>query len=647
MDAPGAQSSSSVTHPPRAKCLTPRALIIGTALLVAGNLWVRQAELLTVTCQVSMSVPPVPALTGVVLLLALAGIARRRWPALALSRGEILFIYVYLAMGVALSAGGALRQMAPNFVALQYFATPENGWDEFRRFLPAWVAPTDDEVIRQFFEATEGGVPWALWLRPMLTWLLFVLLLFGALHFMAELFVDQWANRERLAFAINEIPLMITGSGAGGDAPPLWRDPVMWIGFTLALIHNGLNILHAFNPGVPALGVSYDVGALFHERPLNALQPLLAWWRPEVVGFGYLMPLEIVNSALFAYGLLLFEQVGAAAMGYDIPRFPHLEPQSAGCFIAMACIMVFAARAHLADVWRERPWLIGGFLLTAFGSAAWWWAAGMSPVTALGFFGLIYIFALSYSRLRCEAGAPLQWAFPVTEQYRLLIALFGSKAFVVDGTLRNLTIMSLAWFLPRGYLSGLGAYQFESLELSRRAGLGKFDIRAALTLAVVLGTVISLVVQLHTYYQYGANFLEGGSHSGGMRVSSASYAFKMLEGYAKKHEAPNVGESIAALWGLIATFGLTFLRHRFLRFPIHPLGFVLGTVRGYRTWAALLVAATVKGLALRLGGVGLYRRLIPAALGVVLGQFVVAGGIWSLIGAFGGEAFRSYQVWFG
>ncbi len=640
-------SPQSQTSQPGTKCPSVRALMIAFGLLVVGNLWVRQAELITLSCQVSMSVPPIPALMGLIFLLAVRPVLARisrRW---RLSRQEIITIYVFLAMGIALSSGGALRQMVPNFVALQYFAGPENGWDAFRQFIPSWIAPTDDEVIRGFFEASESGVPWGAWALPVGSWVLFVVLLFTGLHLMAELFVDHWTERERLSFALNEIPLMLTDATGDRGLPALWKDPVMWIGFGLATLHNGLNILHAFNPGVPALGLSYDVGALFQDRPLSAVQPLIAWWRPEVLGFGYMMPLEIVTSALFAYGLLLSEAVGAVAMGYDIPRFPHFEPQAGGCFIAMGLIITWTARDHIARTFRERPGVLWGLLVGVAGTTAWWWAAGMSPVTVLLFFGLVFVFALSYSRLRCEAGVPLQWAFPVTEQYRIPMAFFGSKAFHTNHSFQNLTLMSVAWFIPRGYLSGLGAYQFEGLELAEQSKVSRDVMRTTLFLAVVLGTLISFVVQLSAYYQFGANFLEGGSHSGGMRVSSATYAFKMLARYSRSHEAPNTSESIAVVWGLLATLSLTFLRHQFLSFPIHPLGFVLGTVRGYRTWAALLLAAIVKALALRIGGVGLYRRLIPGALGVVLGHFVMAGGIWSIVGAFGGEAFRAYQVWFG
>jgi len=615
--------------------------------LAIGHLWITQAELLTLTCQVSMSVPPVPALTGLVLLLILRALLGRLAGPLRLQRGELLVIYVFLCLSLALGSGGALRQLLPNVVALQYFATPENGWARFVDYLPPWLAPADEEVVRGFFEASEAGVPWGAWLVPLAAWMLFVLLLFSALHFMAELFSDHWIHRERLSFALNELPLLLTDPGQERGTMALWKDPVMWVGFLIALIHNGLSILHAFSPSVPALGFSYDVGALFHDRPLSAVRPLVAYWGLEVLGFGYLMPLEVVNSALLAYGLLLVESVGASALGFDIPRFPHQEAQSAGGFIALAAILVWSARGHIGEQARRRPGILWGLVAGIAGVICWWWAAGMSLLPALGLFGLVFAFALSYSRLRAETGVPIMWAYPVTEQHRVLYALLGSEPFVTNGSFRNLTVMAVGWFLSRGYLTGLGAYQFEAIDLSRRGEVSRREMVTTLFLAVGIGALVSFYAQLHSYYGYGLNFLEGGVHSGGMRAGSAAYAFRMLEGFAKSHEAPNLVETGATVWGLVATVALLFLRHTFLRFPIHPLGFVLGTVRGYRTWASLALAAIAKALALKLGGVGLYRRLIPAALGIVIGHYVMAGGVWSVIGSFGGEAFRSYQVWFG
>jgi hypothetical protein len=267
--------------------ITPRALLIAVGLLVLANIWMKYAALITLNCQVTMSVPPIPALMGLVVLLALRQVLGPLSRAFALTRRELLVIYVFLTLSVALTSGGALREFLPEITALQYFATAENGWQEYTEYLPAWLAPHDTEVVRTYYEGSEGGVPWSAWLLPLTSWSAMFMLLLGALLCVGLLFYDEWAEHERLSFQVTELPLSMTAPHeARGRIPNLWRDPVMWIGFSLAGLHNGLNIAHAFNPAVPALGLSYPLGALFTERPWTALNDLIMHHRPEVLGFG-------------------------------------------------------------------------------------------------------------------------------------------------------------------------------------------------------------------------------------------------------------------------------------------------------------------------------------------------------------------------
>ncbi|MFP3904883.1 MAG: DUF6785 family protein, partial [Armatimonadota bacterium] len=249
--------------------------------------------------------------------------------------------------------------------------------------------------------------------------------------------------------------------------------------------------------------------------------------------------------------------------------------------------------------------------------------------------------------VRGQTGLPLQWGYPVSQSNIMLMAMFGSAPFKTAGGVKNLTLLFIGWFLTRGYLPNLSAYHFEALHIAKEAKMRRREMVITMLLAVLLGVGISFYVQLDSYYAFGANFLEGGTHQGGMRVSAARNGFNRLAQAATTGIPPNSGETIAIIWGALATFGLTVIRHRFLRFPLHHLGFVIGTTRGYRAWGGLMIAAIVKSIAVRVGGVRLYRRLIPAAVGIVLGHFVVGGGIWSLIALFGGEAHRSYQIWFG
>ena len=77
------------------------------------------------------------------------------------------------------------------------------------------------------------------------------------------------------------------------------------------------------------------------------------------------------------------------------------------------------------------------------------------------------------------------------------------------------------------------------------------------------------------------------------------------------------------------------------------LGFLIlvWVLRRY-AWGPLLVVWVLKGLVVRFGGPGLYRRLIPGFLGLALGEFFAAGLVWGLIGAFFPEAARAYRVWY-
>lgn len=669
------------TAPACGRSITLRAVVAGLVLLLLANLWMMYAELVTLSAQVTMSVPPIPALVGLLVLLAVRPCGR--W--LRFSRGELLFVYIFLTLSVALTSGGALREFLPELSALRYFATPENGWEQYAAYQPEWLAPRDAEVIRGYYEGSGGGVPWGSWLLPLASWSGFFVLLLGSLLCVALLFYEEWAQGEKLAFQITELPLSMTAPPGmapglahhdgprphhdgprphhgrprpqhGRPRPQLWHDPVMWAGFALAALHNGLNILHAFNPAVPALGFSYGFDKVFTERPWTVLGDMTIFHRPEVLGFAYLMPQDVVVSSLIFYALVLAEGIGALGLGYDIPRFPHFESQSGGAFVSFALILVYTARGPLLRACRAgfagsgsrqellAAWGLAGGLAGMYLFAR---AAGMAPVTIVIFYGLLLLTALAYARLRAQAGLPEQWAYPVTQAVMVPQAMFGSALNRNAGGLPNLTMYYTSWFLTRGYLPNLCAYHFEGLHIGRAGGLRRRDVVVALAAAVVLGLVVSLGMQLWAGYSYGASFLEGGVAGGGMRVGDARYGFNMLKDAATVGIKPIPTEAGAAVYGFVVTVVLTVLRHRFARFPLSHLGFLIGTTRGYRVWGGLLFAALAKALAMRLGGVRLYRRLVPGAVGLILGHFVLAGGVWGLAAVFGGEAFRAYQVWFG
>ena len=78
-------------------------------------------------------------------------------------------------------------------------------------------------------------------------------------------------------------------------------------------------------------------------------------------------------------------------------------------------------------------------------------------------------------------------------------------------------------------------------------------------------------------------------------------------------------------------FLLLYLRHRFLWWPIHPIGLpVGGTYVMFFAWSSMALGWLAKWIVLRYGGITLFRRLRPFFLGMVLGQ-VSSAGLWMAV----------------
>ena len=71
---------------------------------------------------------------------------------------------------------------------------------------------------------------------------------------------------------------------------------------------------------------------------------------------------------------------------------------------------------------------------------------------------------------------------------------------------------------------------------------------------------------------------------------------------------------------------LSFCHYRFFWWPLHPLGLALSsTWMLQRTVLSVFIAWVAKRLILRFGGAGLYRRLRPFFIGLVVGFFLGVG----------------------
>ena len=89
---------------------------------------------------------------------------------------------------------------------------------------------------------------------------------------------------------------------------------------------------------------------------------------------------------------------------------------------------------------------------------------------------------------------------------------------------------------------------------------------------------------------------------------------------------------------------MTYIKSRFVGFPIHPIGMTLGLTNPiYNIWFSVFIAWLFKAVILKYGGAKLYLRIRPFFLGMVLGAFGSAG-FWLIIDAFTGMSGNSFTL---
>ncbi len=642
--------------------LSMRAAIISLIFFVISLLWMRQAGLIALGAQIGESVPVIPAIAAVLILTMVRPFLRKLPRIFDLPESQTMLIYSFLVIAVSMPSVGVVRQILPQITVPFYFAGPENEYALLQSEIPSWLAP-DQSVIQTMYEGTEdGSVPWRGWVTPLAAWTLFLLATYVTMYSLMLMFRRQWIHKEHLTFPIVRLVMNMSDTEGREVTGGFLRNPVMWMGFALAMIYNVMNMLNAWNPAVPALGKYFQIGSLFTERPWSAMGGLSIAWRPENFGIGYLVSTDVLLSVWVFALLFKLSNVAATAMGYDISGFPMERQHSWGGYLAFGLVLLWVARGHLREVFRKaftgdpaiddskEPYpyrvtvwagIIGFVVMIVFAVKA-----GMWPWVAIWYLGICLLFAVVYARARAEAGAALVWLFPIAQHWEMTFNIFGSKLFQHGSSWANMSALGMFYWVSRGYFTSMSAYQIEGCRIAEESGINQRTMVKWMIAALLIGLIGAYAVHLNVYYGFGANILEGGTTQGGSRVQSSARAWDALSGFVKAHKLPDTGRTAAGISGFLITMLLMAARTFWLRFPLHPLGFVMVASYAGPIWGPFFIVWVIKSLVLRIGGMGTYRRLIPFFLGLVIGHFFTAGVVWGWVGLIN-DMYRKYGVWFG
>ena len=567
------------------------------------------------------------------------GLAKRTW---GLYPGELATVYIMAMLATAIPTIGFSEYLLPILAGLRYYATPDNGWGEtFVPHLPEWLVPADAEAVRGFYEGSPGGVPWEIWMEPLLNWCLFILAVYWVSICAMVIVRKQWMEREKLLYPLVQVPLeMIRDDDSGSRIKPFFRSWVMWAGFALPFLAGSLNALNAYFPQIPRI-VQGQTAALGIFDGLS----LTLMFNFGLVGFAYLLSRDVALGVWFFYLLAaiqrgLFDTFGIRS-GETLSRFasgsgPYLAHQAMGAMIVLVLSGLWAGRDHLRQVLRKAcgrdsevddsgevlscrtaaVGLIAGVLFIS----VWLWRSGLPAAVVPVFLFAVLVVFLALTRAVVEGGVAVIRT-PLTPA-DFVVSGLGTGVLGTPGVIAlGLTYVWAAnlrlFFMP---------CFANALRIAEEIGERKRPLILAVLIAVILALAGSIWSVLTISYEYGGINLHNFWFLG-VPHSAGEYIHRLL--------AAPVGAS-ADGWlftgiGALAMAGLTLARIHFIWWPLHPLGFTISAfaIMSY-VWFSVFLAWAAKGVVLRYGGPPLYRASRPFFLGFIMGQIFV-NGLWLVI----------------
>jgi hypothetical protein len=626
-----------------------RAIAIACALMPILALWVVQSELIWYSGH-STAISLFFHVTFAMFLLALVNlVVARRWPGLALSPGELMTIYMMLAVAGTFCSHDLFQVMIPSLAYPKYAANPQNRWDELiLKHVPMWAIVTEPEALSGL--ATGNSTLYKpnillAWLKPLGYWYIFLLALMGALLSLNIILRQPWLEKERLAFPVIQIPMMLA-TGLKG----LLKNRLFWLAFAIAAAIDILNGFHYFLPSVPQIPIvdAFKFREYFVERPWSSIAYTTISLYPFVIGLVYFLPTDLAFSCWFFFIFFKLEIVLTTAVGVrDLPGFPFLGEQAGGGYMGLGLLALWLSRRHLRAVWRRlwnRPgaaddsreptryrtavvaFLLCSGVLVFFGTrlgASWY-------VMAI-FFLIFFLYSVAIARMRAELGPPAHDLHRMGPE--LVMNNFAGMRNLGAG---NAATFSLFFWFNRAYRAHFSAHSMEGFKLAQLTRIAAKSMLLAMIIAILFGSLSAYWATLHALYVHGyAGKPAGDAFSREAWTRMASWMQFPKEG--------RLAPSLATVFGLGFSLVLGFLRTKFTWWVWHPVGYATATSWSMgKLWACVFVGWAAKLTITRYGGAPAYRKAMPFFVGLVMGEFTV-GSLWCIYGSLANTSV--YHFW--
>jgi len=491
------------------------------------------------------------------------------------------------------------------------------------------------------------GIPWGIWGRALLVWLPLLGSAIVCFLAMAALVRHQWVHNERLTYPIaNVIVQFVQDPLPGKRFSPVFCQRAFWVAFGVVsawLLSHPLNELGLLPFKVP---VTIPLGNSFDTAPYNLGFASWAYLNPaiffSIVGIAFFLPADISFSVWFCFifsnVIYAFLQQRGVAVEVDMP-----SKISMGGWFVECMLIVWIGRTYYwrllkaafmpttDPMLREMRPFTWAFLLSAAGLVIAMTALGAlfshACIAALCYLGI----GLVLGRLVAEAGIPFMQTPMMWNVSGLIYSITGFAAPMAA----MIPLTMLAQTLCADAREHLIPFATNAEYLGEKAGVRRLPWTGILLLVVAIGVLISGGSMLWCAYandghQNLDSWWRGGPLNGSLiPVANAGAGVNPI--------------SEGTYWGYAAgaatTAGLGVARLVWSWWPVHPIGFlVLASYPVYKIWFSFLLGWLIKVLVMRYGGMQLYGRLKPAAMGLIAGEAVMTG-VFLVIGLLAGLFF--------
>jgi len=597
--------------------MTWRAFIIGLLGVAAFSLldpytsFIKSYGWLTASCFPASAVVVLVAVgVGLNVLIKLV---RRSW---ALSRAELMLVWCMMIVGAVIPCEGIGRYWYSLIAGPPYMARRTDLYwedDGSLAHVPADLVLSKDPksvAAKQYFEGTpEGGrVPWGVWIRPLLAWSVFLMVLYMAVFFLCGIIRRQWVDVERLMFPLARVPLEFTeGSAGGGLLPSAFTNKAFVVGVICSAAFRLLRALPLFFGKDAGIPLALPIGDVFMETPLQFadFHNFEVW--PSAIGFAYLVPADVSLSVWFFF---LFSRAELyVAHELAIPRAwntwsPFMSWQQVGAYASFVVAMVWLARKHLWAVTRKALGLAAGpddagepigyrlafwgFWAAIGGCVTWHMHYGMRLWTTLFVLAMLFSSLFVYARIVAQGGLYVSRTFWVLPNIVHGVSL--GRAFTPPGAVIAQMHSAL---LIRGATNMLAPMAIHAFRISE-----VFEPRRRRYLLPALVLAIIVAMPLSTYTVLRQAYARGGAMNFSDTWSVRDVPKEAFDGADRMIKQP--AQSAEPYWeamgfGAALTAAVVVLRARFYWWPIHPIGFLAcNSWHAHRLWFPFLLGWLTK-----------------------------------------------------